>query len=406
MTELGTRIKNLQADLDKTGYGYCVSFRLLNYDELKVTIGQASKVMIAFNEIIDTVYRQLKPNSLFYTHYQSDRIILILPQASADLVRDIALQVHSASQLYIDDTNIEIYINCRIASVAFSQMTCQAEKIDNLLNFLLSNPDCQNYYQQYIPKQQILEEIRKSNQQLHYLRKALLEKSMVFAYQPVINSRTMKIHYYECLLRIPDIDNNFISAGSSILQAEKNGLIFIIDRIVLEMVIKELVANPDLTLAINISNISMLDDNILLFAKELLQQYDIFGRLIIEITETTLNQHYKKTTAFINELKKFGCRFAIDDFGAGFTSFRQLQNLPIDIIKIDGSYVRNIQNDQQSQDFISRIIKISEDLNILTVAEFVENNDIAQCIINLKVGAMQGNFFAPASLIRASTTNI
>ena len=100
----------------------------------------------------------------------------------------------------------------------------------------------------------------------------------------------------------------------------------------------------------------------------------------------------------MHRLRKFGCKFALDDFGAGFTSFKQLQNLPIDIIKIDGSYVRNITRDVPSQDFVAKLIKISEDLGAKTVAEFVENGEIAKCLIDLKVDAMQGDFFSPASV--------
>ncbi|HJD57140.1 MAG TPA: EAL domain-containing protein, partial [Rickettsia endosymbiont of Sericostoma sp. HW-2014] len=207
-------------------------------------------------------------------------------------------------------------------------------------------------------------------------------------------------HYYECLLRVPDTNNYLCSVGAIIPEAEKKGLIFIVDQVVLEMAIKELDANPDLMLSVNISNIGTLDSPLLVIAEKLLQTYDVSGRLIIEITETSLNQHYQQITYFMHRLRKYGCKFALDDFGSGFTSFKQLQNLPIDIIKIDGSYVRNITSDLQSQDFIKRLINLSEDLGIQTVAEFVENGKIAKFLINLKIDAMQGDFFSPASVNR------
>ena len=102
----------------------------------------------------------------------------------------------------------------------------------------------------------------------------------------------------------------------------------------------------------------------------------------------------------MNSMRKFGCKFALDDFGAGFTSFRQLQNLPIDIIKIDGSYIRNIVTDIQSKYFVEKLIKTSKDLGMQIVAEFVETKEIAQILMDLKVDAMQGNFYGAASINR------
>ncbi|MCC8371791.1 MAG: EAL domain-containing protein [Rickettsia endosymbiont of Pseudomimeciton antennatum] len=399
MIKLDTKFRNLQFELDKIERGYCISFKLLNYDELNAMIGDIH-IIDKLNKIIFEVCTELitNPVTSVYKHIEYDRILLVLPILDLNLVKEIALKVHLLSQLYVDDLLPTVYMNCSIASIEFPKFSNKAEEIYNLLNWLISYQGDQNYYREYDSKYYNIECIKESNKQLNLLRKALANKTMVFAYQPVVDCKTMKTHYYECLLRVPDTNNHLCSVGAIIPEAEKKGLIFIVDQVVLEMAIKELNANPDLTLAVNISNIGTLDAPLLLIAEKLLQTYDVSGRLIIEITETTLNQHYKQITYFMHRLRKYGCKFALDDFGSGFTSFKQLQNLLIDIVKIDGSYVRNVTSNLQSQDFIKRLIKISENLGIQTVAEFVENGKIAKFLINLKIDAMQGDFFSPASV--------
>lgn len=435
MPELDDKITeshSFQLKIDEIQKGYCIAFKLLNYDELNSIDNSNSKVIGILDKIIQEVCGELitwdksdkyfrsistrgiesylstlillsnettkKPNLhiSIYKQIAADRILLVLPIKEQQLVREIALKIHLLSQLYVENAQADFYIGCGIASIEFPKISRNAQEIYMLLNWLLSYQGDQLYYREYDNKQYNIQAVKNANRQLNLLRRALCNKSMVFAYQPVIDRKTMSISYYECLLRIPDAKNNLISVGSLILEAEKKGLIFIIDQIVLEMAIKELAANKDLKLAVNISNIGILDPPLLAIAEKLLQTYDVAERLIIEITETTFNNNYEQISSFMLKLRKFGCKFALDDFGSGFTSFDQLQNLPIDIIKIDGSYVRNITSNAQSQAFISRLIKISEEIGAITVAEFVENGEIAKFLIDLKVDGMQGDFFAPA----------
>ncbi|CAF0735738.1 unnamed protein product [Didymodactylos carnosus] len=427
-----TTISSLQLKIDEVKAGYCVAFKLLNYDELNATVNSNIKAISILDQIIQEVCGELitsdksdkcfraisdrsidsylavltslpnettaKPNVNIpiYKTIVSNTLLLVLPIKKPQLVREVALKIHLLSQLYVENSQAEFYINCGIASMAFPKIGREAQTIYRILNWLLSYQGDQLYYREYDNKQYNIEYVKGANRQLNLLRKALLNKNMVFAYQPVIDRKTMGISYYECLLRIPDANNNLISVGSLIPEAEKKGLIFIIDQIVLEMAVQELVVNKDLRLAVNISNIGILDPPLLAIAEKLLQAYDVAERLIIEITETTFNNNYAQISSFMLKLRRFGCKFALDDFGSGFTSFDQLQNLPIDIIKIDGSYVRNITSNAQSQDFIARLIKISEEVGAITVAEFVENGEIAKSLIDLKVDGMQGDFFPPA----------
>lgn len=398
MSELIAEYKVLQAEMDKVGKGVCFACKLLNYDEIVFIEPNKNFIIGDLEKIIENVSKELDA-PLKFRKTKKDIILFVLDITDSDLIKSFARKLYLSSQLYINDERPEIYINCCIASIEFPKVSTNAEEIEKILNMLLSQNN-NYYYREYNRDDHDLENIKKFNLQLNLLRQALAKKTIRFAYQPIIDRKTLKVHYYECLLRIPDENGVYISVGPIIPIAENKGLIFVIDQIVLEMSIHELVNNPNLMLSVNISNIGTTDEALWEVAENLLRTYDVRDRLIIEITETSFNENYDKINVFINKLRKFGCKFTLDDFGSGFTSFKQLQSLPIDIIKIDGKYVRSITSDVQSRYFVERLIKISEDLNIETVAEFVENGEIAKFLIDLKVGGLQGNYYSEAKFDR------
>lgn len=398
MPELEIKLKNMDLDFKKVQTGYCLLVKLVNYEELYAMFGSALEVVSDMNLIIRQIFD--KHISSVCTHIVQSNIFVIIPTIDKDLLKKLSLEIHTLSQLYTNPKLPEAYIQIKIGIIDFYKYKKTIDEIYYLLIGLLANNRNNNYYY-YEYKEEIhnLELIRESNKNLNELRKAVRDKSLRFAYQPIIDRKTLKPYYYESLLRIQDKNGDLQSVGPIIEVAETKGLIYVIDRFVFEMVIDELAKSPDVTLSVNISNIGILDDNLLEMAQDLLKKHDVSKRLIIEITESSLNEDYKRTKFFIDTLHKLGCRFALDDFGSGFTSFRQLKNLPIDIIKIDGSYVRNILSDHASQYFVEALIKISEEKGIVTVAEFVENGDIAKYLID-KVDSMQGDFFSPAVVQR------
>lgn len=391
-------IEDIQAQLNKMNSGYCVLIKLISYDELRALCGitTVKQVIDDLNKIVRQVCHDIEISA--YSKVACDSIIIIMPDISYELLKDFVHILYKLSQLYVNEQIPEAYMHCKFVSINFSKTSNNADDIYSILVGLLATSKNYGYYKHYDDQLYNSESIRASNKILNKLRMALKSKTVTFAYQPVVDRKTGHTHYYECLLRMPDGNNNLISVGPIIQDAENKGLIHLIDQTVLRMAVDELISSPDLSLSVNISNIGVLDDYLLEITEKLLKdRNDVSQRLIIEITETSLNEDYERTKIFIDKSHKFGCRFALDDFGSGFTSFKQLQNLPIDIIKIDGSYIRNVVNDRYSQYFVELLVKISEELGIKTVAEFVENGEIAKFLIDIKVDSMQGNFFSPAS---------
>lgn len=398
MINLKAKFTNMQLEVDKVKTGYSLLVKIINYDELYAMLGSVQTIVDDLNRIV----RKICANycSPVFSQIDHNKILVVLSCIDKKSLSKLALEIYKASQLYLNEDLPSAYINCQIATIDFPISSKDATEMYTLLIGILSDTKSSNYYHPYDKKLHDLNSIKNANSKLNLLRKACALKTRVFAYQPIIDRKTAAIPYYECLLRIPDDKGNLISVGPIIHEAENKGLINLIDFEVLQMAVEELVKSPDTSLSVNISNYGVLDSNLLEMAESLLKKHKVANRLIVEITETLLNENYEVTKLFINRLHKFGCRFALDDFGSGFTSFKQLQNLPIDIIKIDGSYVRNIVSNHHSKYFIETLVKISEELGIKTVAEFVENGEIAKFLIDIKVDGMQGNFFSPASCQR------
>ncbi|MBA8666368.1 EAL domain-containing protein [Holosporaceae bacterium 'Namur'] len=229
-----------------------------------------------------------------------------------------------------------------------------------------------------------------------YFQRAIIENRLRLAFQPIIDSKTGKVKHHESLLRIVTEENKIISAGPFIPIAEAMRFIDQIDFLVLDLVVKELKFNPDVTLAMNISNLSIDNTEWLRKAKNLLKDYGIASRLIVEITETSMHRELSKVAYFVDTLQSLGCLVAIDDFGAGYTSFTQLKMIHADLIKIDGIFIRDIVDNHDSRLFVQTLLGFAHGFGIKTVAEFVETGEIAKTLIDLNIDYMQGNYFSPA----------
>jgi c-di-GMP phosphodiesterase len=386
----------LQKKLNEIGEGVLFIVKLLNKYELKILLGNTEITMNRYYDIINRICSNFN-NCFIQKNSDLTTLYVILGNRTEISEEKLAYAIYSQVQLYIDPDYPESYLKCAVGSIKFSYKNqVIAEDLASKVLYGISKLKEGIYYYNHDDCPIDINSLREHNVNLNLLRSSLLKKKAKFAYQPVIGRESGNVEYYECLLRIKDEDDKFISVGSMIQDAEAKGLINIVDFTVTEMAIGELVKDTKTRLSVNISNIGVLNKRLLKRIEYLLKKFNVAERLIIEITETSLNSDFSTTKHFMDTLHSYGCKFALDDFGSGFTSFKQLLNLPIDIIKIDGSYVRDILNNNHSKFFVEALINLAEDLGIKTVAEFVENGEIAKYLIDLKIGGMQGNFFLPA----------
>ncbi len=198
----------------------------------------------------------------------------------------------------------------------------------------------------------------------------------------------------EILLRLNDESGEIISPGQFIPVAERYGLISMIDRWVLETVVKNydrLFGEPGTLVSVNLSGASLSDDRFIDFAQSLISQSHIDPYCIcFEITETAAISHLDQAKRFIRSMKELGVRFALDDFGSGVSSFGYLRSLPVDYIKIDGGLVRNIVNERCDRTIVDLINQVSHMLGMRTIAEFVEDPETLKQLRLLEVDYAQG----------------
>lgn len=228
----------------------------------------------------------------------------------------------------------------------------------------------------------------------NYLGRALREQRLRLAYQPIIESKTGHVAHYEALLRIVGADGKISSAGTLIPVAERMGLINLIDEQVLDMVIAELARAPDVVLAFNVSNLTTSNRQWLAQLKQRLRDNPgVAERLIVEITETAVHRDLKKTAYFVAAVQSMGAQVALDDFGSGYTSFRQLKSLSVDMVKIDGVFVRDLVDNNDNRLFVKTMLDFTNGFGLKAVAEFVETGEIAKMLMELGVEYMQGYYF-------------
>ena len=233
------------------------------------------------------------------------------------------------------------------------------------------------------------------------IQTALQSDRMELAFQPVVCGESREVSFYECLLRMRDPSGQYTAAGSFLRVAEETGQVRLIDRRALELAVDELSLNPDVTLAINISGLTTTDPAWLRSLMALVKgRPDIARHLMIEITETAALHDIKETMRFVAAVRTTGCRVALDDFGAGYTSFRHLKALAVDIVKIDGSFVTNLANQREDLLFVKTLHDLARGFGLKTVAECVESEEVAGLLAREGVDYLQGYHFGKPSFDR------
>lgn len=228
---------------------------------------------------------------------------------------------------------------------------------------------------------------------------ALNDDRLLLAYQPIIGAIDRKVFKYECLLRMRRPDGGIATAGQFVPAAEQLGIVGLIDRRAIERAVATLKAHPGVKLGVNVSgtaagNAAWLNS----FVEFVRANAAVAPRLDIELTETAALHHFEENAQFVSQLRELGCTVSIDDFGAGYTSFRNLQMLHVDMVKIDGAYVKGLSGSPENQIFVKTLVGLAKNFNLKTVAEWVESEEDAQLLAAMGVDYFQGFFFGEPEL--------
>lgn len=220
---------------------------------------------------------------------------------------------------------------------------------------------------------------------------ALNERRILLAFQPIVSDLEEAPKKFECLIRMEGEDGQFVPAPEFIPASERLGLVHLLDRRVLELALNTLAICPDIHLNVNISMETVKD---FVWAEgyiALLRANQQFAnRITVELTETQVIDAIEASIEFVSEIKRLGCSFGIDDFGAGYTSFRNLKAMDIDILKIDGSFVTGVSSSRENQLFVRTLLDLARNFGMKTVAEWVDNEADAMLLKGLGVDFLQG----------------
>jgi diguanylate cyclase (GGDEF)-like protein len=228
---------------------------------------------------------------------------------------------------------------------------------------------------------------------------ALNDGRIVLALQPLIDARTGAPALYEALMRLRRTDGELAFPSSILPTAEKSGLIQMVDHRILELSLKKLVEHRTLRLSVNMSGRTVRDPDFISRLRANLAPFpDLARRLTIEFTETCAIEDIDATVRAIAEIKKCGAQVAMDDFGAGHTSFKNLRRFDFDLVKIDGAFVQNLSRSSDDRFFVKTLVDLARHVGIPVVAEWVEDAETAKILTDWGVEYLQGDFFAPASV--------
>lgn len=245
------------------------------------------------------------------------------------------------------------------------------------------------------------EAIEDSRHDMHWvsrLQRALAEDRFELFFQPIVNLRNPHDGYihYEMLLRGIDIEGKHIQPDIFLPAAERFGMSNQIDLWVVNTTLNFLKNNPQHTrelqcCSINLSSNSLANEQTRSTIRQLVIRAGIpINKICFEITETTAIRNLTEATEFIEDLKSLGCRFALDDFGTGFSSLGYLKALAVDYLKIDGSFVKDIVEDRIDRAMVTAISSIGRAMDIITIAEYVENEQTLKTLISIDVDLGQG----------------
>ncbi|MDB5764457.1 MAG: hypothetical protein JWQ21_3452 [Herminiimonas sp.] len=231
---------------------------------------------------------------------------------------------------------------------------------------------------------------------LALVRAALNDRGrMTMHYQPIIDLVTGKVSHFEALLRLLDEDGNLCNTGELVKTCEVFGLIERLDHAVVETCLENVARLPEGTgVAINLSGKSIGDPELLQFIENRIASLGIDpSRIIFELTETAAFHNLGEVRHFVQRIKSLGCRFALDDFGVGFSSFYYIKELDFDYLKLDGSFIAQLPKHPHDQVFVRAMVEISKVFGLSVIAEWVEDRETADMLRDLGVAMGQGYYF-------------
>lgn len=230
------------------------------------------------------------------------------------------------------------------------------------------------------------------------VKEAIDDSRIVPYFQPIVDNRTGRIIKYEALMRLIDENGSAVSPYLFLEIAKKTKLYPELTKIMIDEVIK-VFKNRSLPVSLNLSTQDIVNPDLADYLESRIRTEEMGKLIIFEILESEGIENYTEVSAFVDRFKAIGCRFAIDDFGSGYSNFEHLLKLNVDTLKIDGGLIKNLPHDRNAQIFVKHIADFAHEMGIATIAEFVSCEEIYNRVKEIGIDASQGFYFYEPSAV-------
>lgn len=334
--------------------------------------------------------------------FGGDEFAILLQNTTRHTAETVAKRIcTSISSITVRGENHEHHGSCSVGVVVFPR----SDNPQDTIVTLMGDADIAMYHAKktgrnnwcFFEDSLLTKEEAKERMYWDQLVKSSLEKDLIVLYfQPIMQIKQRQTTHYECLLRVRE-GNKIVPPIHFVKAAEESGLMSRVDEHVISLAFqyKKLMEMSQIScsISINLSGLSFQNSNLLFHIQHCLDEYQINPReIIFEITETSAVFDIRTSKKLMLNLKNMGFYFALDDFGAGFSTLAYLKQFPIDFIKIDGEFIKNIDTDLEDQILVKSIIDTAAAFKIKTIAEFVENEASLLLLESLGVDYGQGYY--------------
>lgn len=346
-------------------------------------------------ELLDELSKQMSGSTLYKLPVDEYALLITAPPSREELEAFTAYVVEQIAQsnFRIQDHDMNLNATAGIACSNDLTDTRQSVLLRAGMALKLAKKRRRNYIV-YDPSLHIKKDYEKNIRWIKRLREAIEEDRIVPYYQPIVNARTLEIEKYEALVRIIEDDGSVVTPFHFLEISKKVKLYYHVTRIMIDKVFEALRQNPGKICSINLSIEDIHNQSMYAYIIDKVRNCAYSPQLIFEILESEGIENYDVVNAFITEVKKYGVKIALDDFGAGYSNFAYISRLDIDYVKIDGSIIRDVDTNRTSQIILDTILDFASKLGVETVAEFVSSEAICHYLQTLPINAMQGYYFA------------
>ncbi len=373
----------------------------LDLDQFKYvndTLGHAAGDRL-LKECTEVLTKNIRDGDLL-ARFGGDEFTIILYNIDHDHAIPVAENIRSMFEHYrFNDSGKTINVTCSIGLTMIDSETESAEdalsRADLACN--ISKSQGRNCVHEFTEQDSEQTAMAEDMGWVTRVRDAIDNDLFKLLYQPIVNVASEEIQGYEVLLRLPTEDGQSIKPGGFIPAAERFGLIHNLDQWAVRNAMEHLAElhsdDFETQFAINLSGRAVEDPKLLKLVKGILNTTGLNPAAItFEITETTAINNLQAARSFIGCLKDLGCKMSLDDFGSGFCSFTYLKHLPVDSLKIDGSFIQSLAHTEVDQAMVQSMNQVAHALGKTTIAEFVENHETLVLLKEYGIDFAQGHY--------------